>query len=40
MHYEPPYSRVTELKLDADFLASGNDDLNDTYIEPVDYEPL
>ena len=23
-----------------DFLASGNDDLNDTYIEPVDYEPL
>ena len=24
MHYEPPYSRVTELSLDAAFLASGS----------------
>lgn len=40
MNYEPPYSRVTELKLESSFLASGNDELNDTNIEPLDYEPL
>ena len=40
MYYEPPFSRVTELKLEVAFLASGNDELNDTNIEPVDYEPL
>ena len=40
MHYEPPFCRVTDLTLEYSLLASGNDDLNDTYIEPVDYEPL
>lgn len=40
MHYEPPYSRVTELKLDAVFLASGNEELTNNQLEPIDYDDL
>ena len=40
MHYEPPYSRVTGLKLDVAFLASGNEELTNNQIEPIDYDDL
>ena len=40
MHYEPPYSRVTELSLDAAFLASGCDQLTNNQLEPIDYDDL
>ena len=38
MQYETPESRVTDLKLDTDFLASGKDNLSNNGIEPVEYE--
>lgn len=38
MQYETPESRVTDLKLDTDFLASGMDNLSNNGIEPVEYE--
>lgn len=38
MQYDAPISRVIELKLDIDFLASGTDSLSNNGIEPVEYE--
>ena len=38
MEYVSPHTRVTDLALDTDFLASGKDKLNNGTLESVEYE--
>lgn len=40
MHYEPPVSRVTDLRLEISFLASGSDELTNQQMESIDYDDL
>ena len=40
MRYEPPVSRVADLELEFSFLASGNDELTNSQLEPIDYDDL
>ena len=40
MRYAPPVSRFTYLELEFCFLASGNDELTNSQLEPIDYDDL